>query len=165
MVWIDRLFFVLACVAGGFAGIMMVLTTADVIGRYVFNRPLYGAFEATEIMMGLLIFAALPLCTRHREHIVVGILYDVLPPIFRRVTTVLFEILCAGICLLIAWRMWLYGDRLIRFREVTLEFGIPRGGIVTAMSVLLVVTALAFLLNAARAAATDPGRVGGSEKI
>ena len=41
--------------------VMMVVTTIDVIGRDVFNLPLFGAFEMTEILMGLVIFAGMPL--------------------------------------------------------------------------------------------------------
>ena len=40
---------------------MMVLTTVDVVARYVFNRPLRGAFEITELLLVVLIFAGLPL--------------------------------------------------------------------------------------------------------
>jgi len=40
---------------------MMLLTTVDVVARYLFNRPLRGAFEITELMLVVLIFAGLPL--------------------------------------------------------------------------------------------------------
>ena len=45
---------------------MMGLTFVDVIARYVFNRPLAGAFEVTELLLLVLIFAGLPLVT-HAE--------------------------------------------------------------------------------------------------
>jgi len=40
---------------------MMVLTFVDVVGRYLLNRPLRGAFELTELGLVVLIFAGLPL--------------------------------------------------------------------------------------------------------
>ena len=39
---------------------MMTLTFVDVVLRYVFNRPLRGGFEVTELMLLVLIFAGLP---------------------------------------------------------------------------------------------------------
>ena len=40
---------------------MMLLTFVDVVARYVFSRPVRGAFEVTELMLVVLIFAGLPL--------------------------------------------------------------------------------------------------------
>ena len=48
---------------------LMVLTTVDVIGRYIFNWPLRGAFEITELLLLTLIFAGLPLVSRADEHV------------------------------------------------------------------------------------------------
>ena len=51
---------ILACI--------MLITCVDVAGRYVFSQPVPGALEATEIMMGALIFASLPLVTLRQQH-------------------------------------------------------------------------------------------------
>ena len=61
----------------GFAALMMfammALTFADVVGRYLFNAPIGATFEVIELMMGLLIFSALPLITREEGHITVSL--------------------------------------------------------------------------------------------
>jgi hypothetical protein len=49
---------------------MMLLTFTDVVARYVFSRPLRGAFEVTELMLLVLIFAGLPLVSFTDEHAV-----------------------------------------------------------------------------------------------
>ena len=36
--------------------LMMMITAVDVIGRYVFNKPLAGGFEITEMLLAALIF-------------------------------------------------------------------------------------------------------------
>jgi len=42
---------------GNFAlAAMMLLTTADVIGRYFFNAPVLGAYEITEYLMLIMVF-------------------------------------------------------------------------------------------------------------
>lgn len=148
---LDRLFTLLAWVAGLFAATMMALTFLDVVFRYLLSRPIYGAFELTEVLMGLMVFTALPLVVWHRENIVVTVLYDRYPPALRRAAGLLMELVCAGICALIAWRLWLYGERLLRTGEVTLELRVPKGAIAMTMAVLLAITALAFLISALRA--------------
>ena len=40
--------------------LIMVLTFADVLGRYVFSSPLRGSVELIEYAMALVIFTALP---------------------------------------------------------------------------------------------------------
>ena len=57
---------------------MMVLTVVDVIARYVFNRPLRGAFEVTELLLLVLIFAGLPLVSLADEHAVMDFVDRVL---------------------------------------------------------------------------------------
>src|SRR5688572_22520035 len=52
---------------------MMAVTAIDVFGRYLFNSPLQGGYEFTQLLMVSLIFAALPSVTRRGEHITVGL--------------------------------------------------------------------------------------------
>lgn len=48
---------------------MMLLTFIDVIGRYIFNSPVYGAAEIIQMLLAGVIFSALPLVTRRDSHI------------------------------------------------------------------------------------------------
>ena len=41
--------------------LMMAITAVDVAGRYVFNKPLTGGFEITELLLAALIYCGLPL--------------------------------------------------------------------------------------------------------
>ena len=40
---------------------MMILTFIDVIGRYLFNAPVYGAAEIIQILLIGVIFSAMPI--------------------------------------------------------------------------------------------------------
>src|SRR5581483_4855877 len=68
---------VLGVIAAVVLFVLMVLTCADVIGRYFFSSPVFGAFEITEMLLASLIFLGLPLVTLRNEHVTV----DVLDPI------------------------------------------------------------------------------------
>src|SRR5262245_52247681 len=64
--WLDR---ALGAAAAILLFCLMLLTTVDVIGRYIFNWPIRGAFETTELLLLALIFAGLPLASRADEHV------------------------------------------------------------------------------------------------
>lgn len=51
--------------------IMMLLTFADVIGRYIFQKPIFGASEMISALLALAIFSGLGVTNARDEHIVV----------------------------------------------------------------------------------------------
>jgi TRAP-type C4-dicarboxylate transport system permease small subunit len=59
--------------------LMMLVVAADVIGRYVFNRPLTGAFDTVELMMVILVFFSLAYCAAADGHVRVDVLHSRLP--------------------------------------------------------------------------------------
>ena len=61
-------------------GVMMLLTTADAGGRYLFNRPILVAYElTTNYLMIAAVFLALPYAYRQGANIRVTFLVDRLP--------------------------------------------------------------------------------------
>lgn len=148
VLWFDRLARLLVWVSAAMATVMMLTIFVNVVMRYVFRSPPRGAFEIIEITMGLLVFFALPLMIRQSGNIRVTILFDRFAEPVRRWATFATELLGTAICAFIAWRMWIYGERVLRFGEVTMELRIPRGAIAQSMSMLLVVAAIAFLICA-----------------
>src|SRR5262245_61772159 len=86
---------------------MMALTCADVIGRYRFNAPVFGAFEITETLLAALIFAGLPLVTLRNEHVTVDVLDPITPEwVFRlqHVAACLLGFVSTGY---LSWRLWI----------------------------------------------------------
>lgn len=148
VLWFDRLARFLVWVSAAMATVMMLTIFVNVVMRYVFRSPPRGAFEIIEITMGLLVFFALPLMIRQSGNIRVTILFDRFADPVRRWATFATELLGTAICGFIAWRMWIYGERILRYGEVTMELRIPRGAIAQSMSVLLVVAGVAFLICA-----------------
>lgn len=159
--FLDHGFTLLAWVSGLLAAVVMFATFANVVMRYVFRDPIGGVFEITEVGMGLIVFFALPKMIRMRGNIRVTIVFDRFSQMARRYTTFATELLGAAICSFIAWRMWLYGERILLYREVTMELRIPKGLIAQSMSLLLVAAAIAFVVCALEA--LDRSRGGGAE--
>ena len=125
----------------------MFLVFADVVGRYLFSQPIFGAYELVEVLMGWLIFAGLPLVSRAQQHISVDFVSAFLPDRLKSVQGIFVNLLCAVTAMVISWRIWMYGERLSRVNETTMELQIPRGIIAQTMAVMLAFAALAFLMN------------------
>ena len=104
---------------------LVVLTVADVIGRYVLTAPLRGAFELTELMLGALVFAALPLATKTGEHVAVDALFDASPPRVQTALVRLGGVATAVALWIIAWRLVVYSTRLANDEAVTDALLVP----------------------------------------
>jgi TRAP-type C4-dicarboxylate transport system permease small subunit len=71
---------ILAVLAGIALFIMMALTFVDVIGRYGFNKSIFGSSEMIEVLMVIVIFAGVAFVTASDKHIKV----DIFAPIIER---------------------------------------------------------------------------------
>ncbi|MCL4182675.1 MAG: TRAP transporter small permease [Burkholderiaceae bacterium] len=69
--WLDRSLTVMSAVP---LFILMCITVIDVVGRYVFGKPLAGGFELTEMLLAVAVFASLPLVELREEHIAIDLL-------------------------------------------------------------------------------------------
>jgi TRAP-type C4-dicarboxylate transport system permease small subunit len=99
-------------VSAALLGGMAAVTFVDVIGRYLFNRPLRGAFELTEVLMAAVIFAALPSLTLRREHIAIDLLDRYYPPRLARLRDRVIELASALIVAALAWEFFQQAQRM-----------------------------------------------------
>ena len=127
---------------------MMTLTFVDVVARYVFNRPLRGAFEVTELMLLVLIFAGLPLVTHAREHVAMDFIDRLLAGRARDRLRRAIDVASAAIMLLLAWLIWLKADRIWEYRDATDVLRILYGPFVYFMSVMIGLSGLMHLHQA-----------------
>ena len=137
---------------GGLAALlllaMMALTTLDVVARYLFNSPVTGAFELTELMLAALIFAGLPLATERDEHIDVDLLDSFLPPNVLR-ANVFFATLVSGVVLaVLASQLWLRAGQLVAEQTVTNSLAVPLAPVGYLMAVATAFSALLLLARA-----------------
>jgi len=116
---------------------MMLLTFTDVVARYVFSRPLRGAFEVTELMLLVLIFAGLPLVSFTDEHAVMDFIDRVLGTGARRGLQRLVQAVSAAFMFLLAWLVWLKADRVWAYRDSTDVLRIVYGPFVYFMAITL----------------------------
>ena len=59
--------------------LLMFLTTADVTGRYVFNSPIQGAFDGSEVLMVGVVFLGIAYVQSMKGHVKVEVLTSWMP--------------------------------------------------------------------------------------
>ena len=133
--WERRVEALLGVVASVILLAMMLLTFVDVVARYVFNRPVRGAFEITELMLLVLIFAGLPLVSFTDEHALMDFIDRLLPSRAQRAVEGLVQGVCAAIMFLLAWQVWIKADRIWAYRDATDVLRIVYGPFVYFMAV------------------------------
>ena len=117
--------------------LMMFLTVVDVVARYVFSRPLRGAFEITELMLLVLIFAGLPLVSFADEHAVMDFIDRLLGPRGQGWLERAVQLVNAGFMFLLTWLVWRKADRIWAYRDATDVLRIVYGPFVYFMAVTL----------------------------
>jgi TRAP-type C4-dicarboxylate transport system permease small subunit len=139
---------------GGLAALsllmLLVLTCVDVVGRYVFNKPVLGAMEIEDAMMGVLIFGALPLASWNQAHITVDILDKVTPARWLRLQILLMQLVAAVFMGFLGYRMWIYASKLLEYGDRTMMLKIPLAPVNYFISVMLCFSAALLLLKAYR---------------
>lgn len=137
--------FLLGVVASAVLFAMMGLTVVDVVARYVFNRPLRGAFEVTELMLLVLIFAGLPLVSFSDEHATMDFIDRVLGPRAQRWLERGVQLVNGTFMLVLAWLVWLKANRIWGYRDTTDVLRILYGPFVYFMAATLALAGLIHL--------------------
>ncbi|MES2718707.1 MAG: TRAP transporter small permease [Pseudomonadota bacterium] len=125
---------------------IMALTLVDVAGRKLLSHSITGSLELTEILMVVVIFAALPLVSLHGEHVVFDSFDHLMPAWLRRLQQAVVDLGCAAALGGLAWLMWDKADQMASYGDTTAQLQLPLGPFVHLMAVLCGLTALVHLL-------------------
>jgi TRAP-type C4-dicarboxylate transport system permease small subunit len=140
--WEKRIDAVLGVAASVLLFGMMLLTFADVVARYLLNRPIRGAFEVTELTLLVLIFAGLPLVSHADEHVTMDFIDRVLPPAGQRALVRLVHAACAAIMFFLTWQVWIKASTISSYGDTTDVLRIAVGPFVYFMDAMIALTGL-----------------------
>lgn len=124
---------------------IMVLTGVDVVGRYVFNRPVAGADELIAAGMALLIFASLPIVTLKSEQITIDTAVGLLSGPAKEIQSRLANLVGAVVLGYLAWRLFGMGEKMVRTGEHSSLLHIPYGVLSYVLAAMAAVSALVTL--------------------
>jgi TRAP-type C4-dicarboxylate transport system permease small subunit len=127
---------------------MMCLTFVDVVARYVFNRPLRGAFELTELALLVLIFAGLPLVSHADEHVTMDFIDRLLRARARDFWQRAVQVVSAAIMFLLTWLVWIKAGRISAYNDATDVLRILYGPFVYFMAAMIALAGLMHLYKA-----------------
>lgn len=140
-VWERRADAVLGIAASALLFCLMCVTFVDVVARYLFNRPIRGAFEVTELLLLVLIFAGLPLVSHADEHVTM----DFIDRIVGRGAEVWVRVMhavCAAVFFFLTWQIWIKAGKIAGYGDTTDVLRIPVGPFVYFMVAMIALTGL-----------------------
>ena len=117
--WEKRIDAVLGIAASALLMLMMLLTFADVVARYLLNRPIRGAFEITELTLLVLIFAGLPLVSHADEHVTMDFIDRILPERLLGLLVRGVHAVCAAVMFFLTWQVWIKAGRISAYGDTT----------------------------------------------
>lgn len=146
--WERRADAVLGVAASAILFGMMALTFVDVVARYVFNRPLRGAFELTELLLLVLIFAGLPLVSHADEHVTMDFIDRLLGERGRALLRRAIDVTVSALMFFMSWQVWIKAQRIAGYGDATDVLRIVYGPFVYFMALMIALAGLIHLYRA-----------------
>ncbi|MBW2065030.1 MAG: TRAP transporter small permease [Deltaproteobacteria bacterium] len=129
---------------------LMFGTCADVIGRYLFDNPILGVFDATGLVGCVIVSFGLARTQVLRGHTSVQILISRLGQRPRAIIQSAGWLISSGLFGMLTWRSFLFANSMRRVGEYTMTVKIPTAPFAFVMAVacgLLTLVLLADFLN------------------
>jgi TRAP-type transport system small permease protein len=115
---------------------IMVLTFLDVMGRKFLDRSITGSLEMTELLMVIVIFAALPLVSLRGEHVVFDSMDSYFTAAALRMQKAVVNLLIALMLLALGYLMWRTAGEFADSGETTAQLKFSKAPFIYGMAVL-----------------------------
>lgn len=131
--------------AAGVLALMMFITAADVLLRYIFNRPISGTMELTSYMMAVVVSFALSYCALQKGLITVEIVTSRFSPRMQARFNCVTYFLSFCFFLLITWQSIIYIKLMFESKLVSAVLLIPAFPFIAALALGSLVFSLVLL--------------------
>jgi TRAP-type C4-dicarboxylate transport system permease small subunit len=95
----------LMAISQGLLATLMFLSIADVIGRYLFNRPIFGTLEMSEVLLVSIVFFGSAYTLYLDKMITMELLYTRLSPSGKKIINVITRLMAFIIFGLMVWKV------------------------------------------------------------
>jgi len=99
---------------------VMGFVCAEVMMRYIFNSPIPGHLEGSELLMPIIVFLAISYTQRVRGHVGMDLLIEALSPNARRVATCVTLLVSSFVCAILAYFSYKSAYQLWEYDDVTM---------------------------------------------
>jgi TRAP-type C4-dicarboxylate transport system permease small subunit len=127
--------------------LMMLLSCADIFGRYIFNHPITGTYDIVGLSGAVLTAFAMPYTMLKKGHVAVEILIQSLSRGPRLVIETFTHLLGISLFLVLVWQALLLSRDMKAAGEVTPTLLLPFYPIVDCMALCFFCLCLAILVN------------------
>ena len=131
--------------AGAALFAIMALTFFDVLGRKIIDRSITGSLEMTELLMVIVIFAALPLVSLRGEHVLFDSMDTHFPPHALRLQKAIVNLVMAVMLLALGYLMWRTGGEFAQSGETTAQLKLSKAPFIYGMAVLCAISGVIHL--------------------
>ncbi len=121
---VDRLSRILNIGCYAAAGMMMLLTTADVFLRLAFKRPITGVTEVTENLM-ILLCLGMALAAVENFHIKVDVITNLLKKRARAIGEIIRQVIGLGVIVILVWQTFKSGLYAAQYQMSSSMLRIP----------------------------------------
>jgi TRAP-type C4-dicarboxylate transport system permease small subunit len=121
---------------------IMALTFLDVSSRKLLDNSIPGSLEMTELLMVIVIFAALPLVSLRGEHVLFDSLDAYLPDGVVRAQKAVIHALLAALLLALGVLMWKTGGEFAASGETTAQLKLSKAPFIYGMAVMCALAGL-----------------------
>jgi tripartite ATP-independent transporter DctM subunit len=144
--------------------LLSLLTIVDISLRFLFNAPIQGLDEATQLIMAVIISASLPIGIATRNHVAIDFFRGAIGERYQPILDAVGGALILGMMAVLAWRFGAYAERLMLRHSVSTIAELPVApfwwavtamiGICAAMQAVVFANQLARALDGARTGAS-----------
>ena len=99
---------------------VMGFVCAEVLMRYVFNSPIPGHLEGSELLMPIIVFLAIAYTQRVRGHVGMDLLIEALAPGPRRMASGVTLLISSFVCAILAYFSYKSAYQLWEYDDVTM---------------------------------------------
>jgi TRAP-type transport system small permease protein len=117
---------VLSAITGGAIFGIMSVSFGDVVARMAY-RPISGAYELTEMLVGLMVFSALPIVTYQGKHVTVTFLRGLMEKsVVLKVAVIVFSRAVTALVLAyLGLQLWALGIQFAQTKAIAAFAGVP----------------------------------------
>ena len=99
----DRVIYGMACLSGALTIFTVLIVCADVVSRYLFNRPIVWVIEITEYALLYIVFLGAAWVLKMEAHVKMDLIVTYMPPGIQNRVDIVTSILGAMVCFAITW--------------------------------------------------------------
>jgi TRAP-type C4-dicarboxylate transport system permease small subunit len=130
--------------------IMMIIVTANSLGRALFRTPLSGTIEIAGLAGVIVVAAAVGFTARERGNVAVDILMSRLKPKAKRMFDTVTSILSLGAVVFLLYAVTLDAFKSLKLKEVTMTMNFPTSPFKSAWAAGVLILACYLLVHVIR---------------